>query len=191
MIFKFLQWLSSFFAPKNLSSRDDYALDLYTPGEKGIYSYFNGTEIIKEDPMVLHKRLMDVGPELSIDMKVASSPFKDAKEAHNKMLEKVRKIFDLKPFKDGGLTEVQAIELFDHFLTYEDFQKKIANLPTTEPTAPWSSSPPSSAESPPTSSPTASGSTASGPSTGTPPSTPTASASPSEPLTPVSTTTLP
>lgn len=141
--------------------------------------------------MALHKRVMDVGPELSIDMKVAHSGMRGSKEAHDKMVQKIRGVFSLKRYEDGGLTEGECIELLDHFLYYEDTQKKISNPSPTSPETTSPSSPSSSGGSPPTSSSTAFGSTGGGSSTSTPPPSPSAPESPSEELTPAQTTSSP
>lgn len=112
------RWIASWF-----KSADRF--DTYSPAERLIYSYSNGSEVIAADPMLLWKNLMKVGPELSIDIKVANSPSKDAPKAHTEMLDKIRTIFGVVPFSSGkGLTEIETAKLLDHFLIYCETVKK-------------------------------------------------------------------
>ena len=175
-----LSWIKNLFRKNPPLSEGDYSFSLYRPADRRIYTYFDGEKLVKADPMTLHKRVMDVGPELSIDMKVAHSGMKGAKDAHDKMVAKIRTIFSVKRYEDGGLTEQECVELLDHFLLYEDVQKKISN---TSPTSPETTSPPlppSSAVAPPTPSSTVSGSTADDTSTSRPQLSPSGPDSPSD-----------
>lgn len=144
---------------RGLFRRED-AFDLYRPKDRLIYSYFDGQRVVKADPMVLHKRLMEVGPDLSVEMKVAASESKDAATYHGKLIERIRKIFDVKTLTEGGLGEVETTELLDHFLTYCGRIKKKDSPPPTSPgaTSPPSASSPVANPATPSSSP--SGSTA-------------------------------
>lgn len=176
MFSRIKKWFSRSPSP---APEGEYSFSLYKPYERQIYVYFDGERLVKSDPMVLHKRVMDVGPELSVDMKVAYSEMKGSKDAHDKMVQKIRGIFSIKRYEDGGLTERECIELLDHFLYYEDVQKKTWNPPPTPPTATPPSSPPSSEGGPPTPSSTDSGSTGEGSSTSEPPPSPSGPESPS------------
>lgn len=150
---------------------------LYSPQERLIYSYHDGEKVVRADPAVLYRRLMDVGPELSADIAVACSPMPVRAEATAKAEGKVRAIFGLKPFADGGLGEAEAYELLDHFAGYCDGVKKnLARLPIYFPSS-AKPSPKGGSTTPPTSD---CGSTASVPSTAEPAPSPTASKSPSD-----------
>lgn len=151
----------------------------FSPKKRLLYRYFNGAEIVRADPMVLYKKVMDVGPELAIDMKVAGSPLKDATKAHGKVVEKIRKIFNLKPFEHGGLSEIEATDLLDHFLTYCEDVKKNMNSPMTLPKETTASTPASSGDKPVMPPPSVTGSTDAGASTGQPASSPMGQPSPS------------
>lgn len=105
--------------------------DVFKLSERKIYSYFNGKEMIKADPLALYKKVAEVGPSLSIDIKVAKSPSKDATKAHNSLIQQIREIFDVPSFKDGGLTEAELQALLDHFLTYCEGVKKNSKMFTT------------------------------------------------------------
>jgi hypothetical protein len=179
------------------SSEEEEPSDLYRPGERTIYRYFDGEREVVADPLPLYKRVMDVGPELDVDIRVARSPMRGNKEAFDSALRKIRVIFDLKPFRDAGegkvegLTELEAFALLDHFMRYSNSVKKNMNhsqISAEETSVP---SEPSSAGSPPTSSSSASGSTGGAPSTASPEPSPTGSESPSETSPPSLTTTAP
>lgn len=138
--------------------------DLYHPKQRQIYQFFNGQQITAIDPMILYKRIMEVGPELDIDIKVANSASKDASKAYETMLEKIRKIFGVAKLDEGGLTEEETIALMDHFFAYIDQVKK--NLRFSETSSDLSeASGRYSEDHPVTSNSSASGSTANGTST--------------------------
>lgn len=165
---------------KRLLGRGRKTYDIYHPKERMIYSYFNGQKVIQADPLQLERKLMDVGPELSIDMKVAKSISKDAATAHTKMVQQCRGIFNVKPIEEGGLTELETVLLLEHYLAYTDEVKKNWSPIATPVTGTSAPSGPSSEGNPPTPNSSVSGSTDEGNVTGNPPSSPTAPASPSE-----------
>lgn len=110
-------WLKNLFAEKD-------RIDVYRPRERLVYSFFTGEKTIKVDPLVYYKKIMEIGPELSIDMKVANSQSKDAKKAHDSYVAKIREVFGIKAFSNGGLSDIECAELLDHFLTFCDTLKK-------------------------------------------------------------------
>ena len=164
---------------KNLFTGRQGRYDLYRPAERQIYKFWDGKKEVADDPMLLYKRMMDVGPELSINIKVANSPLKDAGEAHTKMLEQIRNIFRVAPLAAGGLTEYETVGLLDHFLLYCAELKKNLRSFATLPGSLAAASANSSAASPPTEKPSESGSTANAPSTAGPPPSPSEPESPS------------
>lgn len=109
--------------------------DIYHPRERMIYHYFDGQKVVHADPLQLERKLMDVGPELSIDMKVAKSISKDAAKAHTEMVKKCREIFNVKSVEEGGLTELETVLLLEHYLAYTDEVKKNWSRIVTPPTA--------------------------------------------------------
>lgn len=155
--------------------------DLYHPRDRLIYRYFDGQREVAADPMVLYKLLMDVGPEIGIDMKVAASPSKDAGKAHDKMVQKIRGAFGVLPLKDGGLTDLESVELLQHFLVFVDAIKKNSSPLPTSPGETPAPSAPSSVAGPPTPSSSGSGSTGGGSSTVGPPPSPSGPPPPSAP----------
>lgn len=133
MLRSILEWLASWFGGHS-------KYDLYKPSERLIYRYFNGRSIVSVDPMVMYRRLMDKAPDLSCDIRVANSPSKDATVAHGAMLAKIRDVFllpDTNPFDvdAGGLTEIEALGLLDHFMDWTEHVKKKSNPYVTSRTA--------------------------------------------------------
>lgn len=170
-----IAWLRSLFGKKEVPA----PFDLYKPNERTIYSYWNGKEVVQADPMVLYKRMSDVGPDLEIDLKVASAPMKDASAAQDKAIAKVQKIFEVVPLADGGLTQEEMLKLLFSFCDYIAEVKKKPNYLTAWPNsaaayaASWAGSPttPNSLDS---------GCSENGTSTDVPMPSPLESASPSE-----------
>lgn len=98
--------------------------EMFFQSEKNIYSYWDGSRIVYTDPIDLYKRIMTIGPELDVDIKVARSPSKKAMQAHDDMVKKIRELFSIKPFEQNGLTEVESKQLLDSFLIYCDVIRK-------------------------------------------------------------------
>lgn len=161
MLRRFFSWLFSLFSSRSQT-------DIYKPGERLIYRYSNGQKTITADPLTLYKRVMDVGPYLSIDMKVAQSISKDAGKAHNEMILRVRGIFNVEPLEKGGLTELETLQLLDHFLEYCERIKKNSRQFVTSSTSSAVSPITSEKASLPMSNSSDSGSTANAPSTDVP-----------------------
>lgn len=166
-------WLKGVFSTKEESSDD-----MFKPAERKIYHFWNGKDLIKVDPMPVYKRLMSVAPELSIDLKVASSISKDARTAHDAAIKTVRNIFSITPYEEGGLTEAEAMDLLDHFYNFCQGLKKKARMIPTPPTETSASSTPTVADTPTTESGLASGSTEKESSTAEPGQSPTGQALP-------------
>lgn len=154
--------------------------NVYALGERLIYHYFDGQQMVAADPLVVYKAMMDVGPELAIDIKVSLSPLKEARTANDNLLKNIRKIFNVKPFAEGGLTDVETAGLLDHFLVFCAQLKKNSS-PSAISSMPSADSNATSANGPPTLRTSDSGSTASVPSTAAPEPLPSGPASPSVP----------
>lgn len=110
-------------------------VDYYKPKERLLYKYFDGMKTITADPMVLYRRLMEKGTDLSLDMQVASSMSKDRFKARVSMIEKIRFIFSIKSLEEGGLTEAECENLIDHFVSWCENLKKKLNQSQTSPIA--------------------------------------------------------
>lgn len=125
----FLSWMWKWIQSFVQQRRDDF--DIYRPKERLIYTYWNGRETVQADPLTLYKKMMQVGPELSIDIKVANSESKDANKAHDGVIRKIRGIFNTLPMESGGLSEIETCELLDHFLVFCETVKKNMNPSAT------------------------------------------------------------
>ena len=170
---RFWNWLRSKFIPSQPQA--DEVAPLYSEEEQGIFSYFDGKQLVRADPMVLHRRLAAYGADLEIDLQVADSPMKDAPAALQKALKKIRDAFelpaptnDLKAPDEGCLTEAGVLVVFNRFIAFcNDIKKNWRPLqtpPAAEPIASLSST----AENPHTPNTSDSGSTANESSTDSP-----------------------
>ena len=113
---------------------EEEKLNIYSVRERLIYEYFDGKNLIKVDPMVLYKRISGEGNELATEMKVANSPSKDALSEHNKMILRIRRLFNIAPYDpstSAGLTELETMNLFDATQLWPQFR----NLPLMAPSA--------------------------------------------------------
>lgn len=154
-------WLKSFFVRERS--------DLFHPKKRLIYTYWNGEKRVHSDPMVLYKRMSQKGGELSVDIKLSLSASKDADKGAELMLEKIRWIFEVKSYKEGGLTDGESVSLLEHFLGFCDGLKKNSRNSLTSPTETSFGSKSSTEETPPTQNGLDSGSTEKEPSTEDPP----------------------
>ena len=179
---KFLQRVIALFR-RSKPSVEEERYDVYRPTERMIYTYWDGKDEKKADPLVLYKRLMDVWPSLSIDMKVARSPLRDAPKAHDKAMAQIREVFNTQRMEEGGLSEIETLRLLDHFLIYCECIKKNSSM-SAMPSMPLEDFPITSEEGPPTSSSSVSGSTGTGESTEPPKPLPSEPESPLGPSTP-------
>lgn len=148
MFTKIIAFFKSFFVPK-----DEGNFGLYKPKERWIYRYWDGQKIRPVDPLTLYKRLMSDWAAIDIDVKVARSKSKDNRSSHDKLIGRLRTVFEVpEKFEGGGLTEQELMDLFDHFLTFIGYEKKSMNQSTIQseapsPTTPSPSVPPSSGSS--------------------------------------------
>ena len=101
---------------------------VYSVEERTIYSYYKGEKegIVKVDPMEIHKRMMEVHGDLVANHTIAFSPaqVKDAAEIHTKLIEQIRQVFEIVPFKEGGLTQTECVGLLHHWWTWCSEVKK-------------------------------------------------------------------
>jgi len=131
-MFYLFSWVSSFFFRPRL--------DVYRPKERMIFHYWNGEKMVCADPIAIYKRIMAVGPEISIDIKISTSLSKDAPRAQDSLVKSIRGVFSLKPLLDGidcsgTLSDIESLKLMDQFTLYCDSLKKNLNIFPTSPTA--------------------------------------------------------
>lgn len=155
-------WLFSLF-----QRQDKY--DLFSVNERKIFTYFDGTyryllgfikfkNYVKADPIVLYKRYAQVGPDIYADEIAANSVMKNAPEAHSKMIERIRGIFDIKPYEKGGLTEAEVYLLMVKFVQYTELVKKNSSQSQTTSQTSVDSTPTLDGNAPPTTNTSDSGS---------------------------------
>lgn len=111
-----LNWLKSLFSKKGTNTKGAY--DVYYPTDRLVYSYWNGSELIKVDPLTLYKRFIKRGPEIDKLRSKALEQTEEGVKAHSDLLVILRELFNLKPMEEGGLSEIETLEAFDHFFTY-------------------------------------------------------------------------
>jgi len=97
-----------------------------------IFSYWNGSKIVKADPMVLWRSLQQ-HPEFSeVDFRMMKvDALRDS--LVNKLANVVRDVFDIKQPESGGLTELESLEVLRSFIEYTGFQKKSGDQTQTSP----------------------------------------------------------
>lgn len=109
--------------------------DVYRPKERMIFSYFDGDKVVRADPLALYKRVMDMGPSLSIDSAVAISQSSNATKAQNELIANIRSIFLLRPLNGidctGTLTDIETLNLLDEFMHYTETLKKNSRISRT------------------------------------------------------------
>lgn len=104
-------------------------VDYYKPKERLLYKYFDGQKKVLADPMVLYRRMVEKGTELSLDMQVADSMSKDRFKARIAVIKKINDIFSIKGQNEGGLTEAESEGLLTHFINWcDDLKKNRAHL---------------------------------------------------------------
>lgn len=121
------RWLKNLLTPREEIIPVEEDLDddeIYKPKDRLIFKYFDGEKIVSADPMVVYRRMIDVSIDLNADITIATSPSKAAPEAYQKMVEKLRKIFQVKPLELGGLTENETFLVYINFSNFCDFVKK-------------------------------------------------------------------
>ena len=105
-------------------------VDCYEPEERHIYSYFDGTKVRKVDPMLLYKAKRRKWTDITIAWKLAGSISSQAMKGQENLILLIRQVFDVKPLDEGGLTEVECVELLTHFVKYcDELQKKTPLFP--------------------------------------------------------------
>jgi hypothetical protein len=111
--------------------------EIYTPEERKIFHYYTGEErgVVKADPMVLYKKLMEVQGDLSAELSIAFSPSKGAAGAHQAVIAKIHSVFSVKPYDQGGLLETECLTLLQQFWDYCAESKKNSKTSATPPEA--------------------------------------------------------
>lgn len=176
--------LSAWLWPARKESVTAPTLDVWKPSERLIFTYFRGKglEEVSADPMPIYRKVKDIQQEVNADLILARSKMKGNLKGYELAAKRIRGAFNLIPFEEGGLTELECIDLYNAFWAFVGVEKK--NTPNSTTTSEATSTPTptsSNGDSPETSStPSGSdgGSTVEGDSTPQPPPSPLASVSP-------------
>ena len=104
---------------------------------RDIFKYFNCQRVVKADPLVLWRALQQNEDYRQEDFKLLKAPAL-RNEIIGKLAGIVRQVFGVQLPEDGGLTELECLELLQSFILYAGLQKKstepMPTLPeTTEP----------------------------------------------------------
>lgn len=99
-----------------------------------IFVYWNGQKIIKGDPMVFWRALQQHEDYREDDFKLIQvEGLRNA--IFGKLAGVVRNVFGIKTAEDGGLTELECLDVLRSYIEYSGFQKKsgegMPTLPTT------------------------------------------------------------
>jgi hypothetical protein len=121
-------WIKNLFSKKETHlPKAPERLDTFLPQERNIFSYFDGEKLIKADPLPLWT--------------LAVSEHHEATQGHDELVSKIRKHFNVKSFEEGGLLDVECVDLLLQFKAYCDsIKKKQVTTPTSSETISPSSS---------------------------------------------------
>lgn len=146
---------------RKLRREESTPMGTYRPAERLIYRYWDGFREVAADPLVLHRRLMEKSADIEINIKVFRSASKDAPTAYEALIRDVRWAFDVKPLdsEGKGLTEMECVDLLDHFMSMMRDEKKTSQTSSTS-RSPSGTSPSSSGDDPTTGPSSECGSTA-------------------------------
>lgn len=99
---------------------------------RDIFSYFNGQRVVKGDPLVLWRALHQHEDYAESDFKLLKAPaLRDQIIA--KLAGVVRQVFAVKVPDEGGLTEMECLDLLQSFILYAGLQKKSTGQTQTSP----------------------------------------------------------
>lgn len=135
---------------------------IYQPQERFLYKYFNGEKVTAVDPLAMFKKFLDIQGDLLGAIAVARSEMKDARKEDDKAVKMCREFFGVKPWDpetQTGLTELESLNLMDHFIDFCESVKKNSNPTQTSPEETSDTTPLYSEESPPITNTSDSGST--------------------------------
>lgn len=110
--------------------------NVFHPKDRVLYKFWDGKDQVTADPLVLFKKLMEKGKEVSHNMKLSNSNDSNSTQGHSNLVANARWIFNVKPLELGGLTEQECVNLLDHFLSWcSDITNKfpIRPIPREEP----------------------------------------------------------
>lgn len=116
-------------------------LDVWKPSERLIFTYFRGKDLneVAADPMPIYRKVKDIQQEVNADLILARSKMKGNLEGYKLAAKRIRGAFNLIPFEEGGLTELECIDLYNAFWAFVGTEKK--NTPNSTTTSEATSTP--------------------------------------------------
>ncbi len=97
-----------------------------------VFKFWNGHRTVLADPMVIWRTLQSNEDFREDDFKLMK-----VEALREKIIGKVagitREVFELKPLHEGGLTELECLDLLKAFMMYSGFQKKSGDKTQTSP----------------------------------------------------------
>ena len=122
---------------------------MYSPEERQIFRYHNGTKMVCADPAVLYRRFLKaIGGEQrlgDIEKKLASANDQLVEQGIEELLPAVREGLNLKSLDEEGqgATEAEQLRAYYGFLEFlTESKKKVENSPTWQPSMEEASSGP-------------------------------------------------
>jgi hypothetical protein len=95
-----------------------------------VFRFWNGHRIATGDPMVIWRALQQHEDFREEDFKLMKvDALRD--KTIGKVAKVVQEVFSLPALEDGGLTELECLDLLKAFMTYSGFQKKSGDLTQT------------------------------------------------------------
>ena len=102
------------------------------PSIEDVYRYHDGKRWVRGDPIGLLRKLsLDDGFDYDRERMLAVVDGKVGMEAMGKLVEGIRRAFEIPPVKEGGLTEPKVIKLLLNFMQWLEKVKK--NSPPSPP----------------------------------------------------------
>lgn len=105
-----------------------------------IYQYFDGQKQVKADPMQINRDLLAY-PGLNLERDIQLTKIaadgnpkiqQAANDAYDRLLGAIRQAFKVKTFAEGGLADLECLELFNDFGEWwGEVKKKLNILPTS------------------------------------------------------------
>lgn len=100
---------------------------VFRPDKRILYRYFDGEKEVAGDPLALYKQFIACSKDLVPIMNEADTLAAQG-QMYDKLITLLRKIFKLKAFEEGGLTDIEVLFLFDNFLEFCGTKKKESEI---------------------------------------------------------------
>ena len=102
--------------------------------QRFIFRYWNGSKTVFGDPLELHRNLQ-AHPDYTEDSFSLITREELRNDIIGELAAVVREVFSIPKLIDGGLTELECVQLLAEFIEYAGVQKKSGEQTPTLPTA--------------------------------------------------------